>query len=42
MKCRGIQKIKDFERADQIRQELLDMKIEIKDNQEGTDWSVKS
>ena len=35
-------KIKDFERADQIRQELLDMKIEIKDNQEGTDWSVKS
>jgi cysteinyl-tRNA synthetase len=35
-------KIKDFERADQIRQELLDMNIEIKDNQHGTDWSVKS
>ena len=35
-------KIKDFERADQIRQELLDMNIEIKDNQQGTDWSVKS
>ena len=35
-------KIKDFERADQIRQELLDMSIEIKDNQQGTDWSVKS
>jgi cysteinyl-tRNA synthetase len=35
-------KIKDFERADQIRQELLDMNIEINDNQQGTDWSVKS
>jgi len=35
-------KIKDFERADQIRQELLDMNIEIKDHQHGTDWSVKS
>ena len=35
-------KIKDFERADQIRKELLDMNIEIKDNQQGTDWSVKS
>jgi cysteinyl-tRNA synthetase len=35
-------KIKDFKRADQIRQELLDMNIEIKDNQQGTDWSVKS
>jgi len=35
-------KIKDFERADQIRQELLDMNIEIKDNQQGTDWNVKS
>ena len=35
-------KIKDFERADQLRQELLDMNIEIKDNQQGTDWSVKS
>ena len=35
-------KIKDFERADEIRQELLDMNIEIKDNQQGTDWSVKS
>jgi cysteinyl-tRNA synthetase len=35
-------KIKDFDRADQIRQELLDINIEIKDNQQGTDWSVKS
>ena len=35
-------KIKDFERADQIRQELLDINIEIKDHQHGTDWSVKS
>jgi cysteinyl-tRNA synthetase len=35
-------KIKDFERADQIRQELLDMNVEIKDNQQETDWSVKS
>ena len=35
-------KIRDFERADKIRQELLDMNIEIKDNQQGTDWSVKS
>jgi cysteinyl-tRNA synthetase len=35
-------KIKDFEKADQIRQELLDMNIEIKDNQQGTDWSLKS
>ena len=34
-------KIKDFERADQIRQDLLDMNIEIKDNQEGTEWSIK-
>ena len=34
--------MKDFERADQIRQDLLDMGIEIKDNQQGTDWSVKS
>ena len=35
-------KIKDFEKADQIRQELLDMNIEIKDHQQGTDWTVKS
>jgi len=35
-------KIKDFERADKIRQELLDLNIEIKDNQQGTDWSMKS
>ena len=34
-------KIKDFERADQIRQDLLDMDIEIKDSQEGTEWSIK-
>ena len=34
-------KIKDFVRADQIRQDLLDMNIEIKDNKEGTEWSIK-
>ena len=34
-------KIKDFERADQIRQELLDMNIEIKDGPQGTEWSLK-
>jgi cysteinyl-tRNA synthetase len=34
-------KIKDFIRADQIRQDLLDMDIEIKDSQEGTEWSIK-
>ena len=34
-------KMKDFIRADQIRQDLLDMDIEIKDSQEGTEWSVK-
>ncbi len=34
-------KMKDFERADQIRQDLLDMGIEIKDSQEGTKWSLK-
>jgi len=34
-------KIKDFERADQIRQELLDMNIEIKDGSQGTEWSIK-
>ena len=34
-------KIKDFERADQIRQELLDMNIEIKDGPQGTEWSIK-
>jgi cysteinyl-tRNA synthetase len=34
-------KIKDFEKADQIRQELLDMNIEIKDGPQGTEWSIK-
>ena len=34
-------KMKDFERADQIRQDLLDMGIEIKDSQQGTEWSLK-
>jgi cysteinyl-tRNA synthetase len=34
-------KIKDFERADQIRQELLNMNIEIKDGPQGTEWSLK-
>ena len=34
-------KIKNFDRADQIRQELLDMNIEIKDGPQGTEWSLK-
>jgi cysteinyl-tRNA synthetase len=34
-------KAKDFDRADQIRQELLDMNIEIKDGSKGTEWSIK-
>jgi cysteinyl-tRNA synthetase len=34
-------KAKDFDRADQIRQELLDMNIEIKDSSKGTEWSIK-
>jgi len=34
-------KIKDFDRADQIRQELLDINIEIKDGPQGTEWSIK-
>ena len=37
----GAKKAKDFDRADQIRQELLDMNIEIKDGPQGTEWSVK-
>ena len=33
-------KEKNFARADEIRQELLDKGIEIKDTREGTTWSV--
>ena len=33
-------KEKNFARADEIRQKLLDKGIEIKDTREGTTWSV--
>ena len=32
---------KDFEKADKIRQKLLDMGVEIKDTESGTDWNLK-
>ncbi|MDB2447937.1 cysteine--tRNA ligase [Gammaproteobacteria bacterium] len=35
-------KDKDFEKADKIRQKLVDMGVEIKDTESGTDWSLKS
>ena len=35
-------KEKDFEKADKIRQKLVDMGVEIKDTESGTDWSLKS
>ncbi|MDA9561194.1 cysteine--tRNA ligase [Gammaproteobacteria bacterium] len=35
-------KEKDFEKADNIRQKLVDMGVEIKDTESGTDWSLKS
>ena len=34
-------KDKDFEKADKIRQKLLDMGVEIKDTESGTDWNLK-
>jgi cysteinyl-tRNA synthetase len=34
-------KEKDFAKADAIRQELLDLGIELKDTREGTLWSKK-
>ena len=34
-------KNKDFDKADAIRQQLLEMSIEIKDTESGTDWTVK-
>ena len=33
---------KDFVKADLIRKELLDMGIEIKDTDTGTEWSITS
>jgi cysteinyl-tRNA synthetase len=33
---------KDFVKADSIRQELLEMSIEIKDTESGTDWNFKT
>ena len=35
-------KKKDFEKADKIRQKLVDMGVEIKDTESGTDWNLKS
>ena len=35
-------KDKDFDKADSIRQQLLDMNIEIKDTESGTDWILKA
>ena len=34
-------KNKNFDKADSIRQQLLDMNIEIKDTESGTDWTLK-
>jgi len=34
-------KEKDFEKADKIRQKLLDMGVEIKDTESGTEWNLK-
>ena len=36
------QKIKNFELADAIREELLELGIEIKDSSDGTKWTLKS
>jgi len=33
---------KAFEKADKIRQKLLDMGVEIKDTESGTEWNLKS
>ena len=33
---------KDYELADKIRNELLDLGVEIKDTSSGTDWNLKS
>ena len=32
---------KDFDLADKIRNELLDLGVEIKDTSDGTDWNLK-
>ena len=34
-------KAKDYAKADEIRNQLLDMNIEILDSKEGTTWRVK-
>ena len=33
---------KDYDSADKIRQQLLDIGIEINDTSEGTNWKLKS
>jgi cysteinyl-tRNA synthetase len=35
-------KNKEFDKADAIRKELLEMSIEIKDTESGTDWNLKT
>ena len=32
---------KNFNKADEIRQELLDLGVEIKDTSDGTNWNLK-
>ena len=32
---------KNFDKADEIRQELLDLGVEIKDTSDGTNWNLK-
>jgi cysteinyl-tRNA synthetase len=34
-------RLKNFDKADEIRQKLMDMHIEIKDTESGTDWNYK-
>jgi cysteinyl-tRNA synthetase len=34
-------RLKNFDKADELRQKLMDMHIEIKDTESGTDWNYK-
>ena len=42
IKRENAKKDKNFDMADQIRNELNELGIEIKDTNEGTSWNVKS
>ena len=42
IKRENAKKDKNFDMADQIRNELNELGIEIKDTSEGTSWNVKS